>query len=318
MSAAEAQEVKNLLLRSNEQYRELAERHHQLDDRLHELTEKHYLSDTEQFEEVTTQEAKARAEGPDGSHGAGLQFALRPRVVAPCLRILSHAGLSRPVPTRDNSTRFLLCASTPQAGRSSSVGWWSRSWRRSSPARSTASSFSDSPRFLPVFLPRPRAARSTHRMRRCCRRPMAGSCWPGRRRRVDFRPRQWQQISIFLSPMDVHINRMPVGGTIVKVAYHPGRFMPAFKAEAGDLNEFTEVTVDHGGQTIVVPADRRHPGATHRLSREAGRPGPGRRSDGRDEIRLPDGRVPAAVRGHSHDGERQGRWRAHGDRDAAG
>jgi phosphatidylserine decarboxylase len=51
--------------------------------------------------------------------------------------------------------------------------------------------------------------------------------------------------------MDVHINRMPVGGRIVKVQYHPGRFMPAFKAAAGDLNEFTEVTVDHGGQTIV-------------------------------------------------------------------
>ena len=67
----------------------------------------------------------------------------------------------------------------------------------------------------------------------------------------DFPASDWQQISIFLSPMDVHINRMPVGGTILKVAYHPGRFMPAFKAEAGDLNEFTEVTVDHGGQTIV-------------------------------------------------------------------
>jgi phosphatidylserine decarboxylase len=66
-----------------------------------------------------------------------------------------------------------------------------------------------------------------------------------------FPPGQWQQISIFLSPMDVHINRMPVGGTILKVEYHPGRFMPAFKAESGDLNEFTEVTVDHNGQTVV-------------------------------------------------------------------
>jgi phosphatidylserine decarboxylase len=27
--------------------------------------------------------------------------------------------------------------------------------------------------------------------------------------------------------------------------------MPAFKAESGDLNEFTEVTVDHAGQTVV-------------------------------------------------------------------
>ena len=58
MSAAEAQEAKNLLLKSSEHYRELAERHHQLDDRLHELTEKHYLSDTEQFEEVTLKKRK--------------------------------------------------------------------------------------------------------------------------------------------------------------------------------------------------------------------------------------------------------------------
>ena len=58
MSAAEAQEVKNLLLRSNEHYRELAERHHQLDDRLHELTEKQYLSDTEQVEETTIKKRK--------------------------------------------------------------------------------------------------------------------------------------------------------------------------------------------------------------------------------------------------------------------
>ena len=58
MSAAEAQEVKNLLLRSNDHYRQLAERHHQLDDRLHELTEKHYLSGTEQLEEVTLKKRK--------------------------------------------------------------------------------------------------------------------------------------------------------------------------------------------------------------------------------------------------------------------
>ena len=64
-------------------------------------------------------------------------------------------------------------------------------------------------------------------------------------------PGAWQQISIFLSPMDVHVNRMPVGGRVTKVQYHPGRFLPAYKAEAGDLNEYTEVWVDHGGQPIV-------------------------------------------------------------------
>jgi phosphatidylserine decarboxylase len=61
----------------------------------------------------------------------------------------------------------------------------------------------------------------------------------------------WQQISIFLSPMDVHVNRIPVGGRVTTVRYHPGRFLPAFKPEAGDLNEYTEVAIDHFGQTIV-------------------------------------------------------------------
>jgi phosphatidylserine decarboxylase len=60
-----------------------------------------------------------------------------------------------------------------------------------------------------------------------------------------------QQVSIFLSPTDVHVNRMPIGGRVTKVHYHPGRFLPAYKAEAGDLNEYTEVAVDHFGQTIT-------------------------------------------------------------------
>lgn len=67
-----------------------------------------------------------------------------------------------------------------------------------------------------------------------------------------FPPGQWQQISIFLSPTDVHVNRLPIGGTVTKVEYHPGRVLPAYRADAGDLNEFTEVWVDHNGQTIVV------------------------------------------------------------------
>jgi uncharacterized protein YdcH (DUF465 family) len=58
MSAAEAQEVKNLLLQSDDTYRQLASRHHELDTRLHELSEKHYLSTTEQFEEVTLKKRK--------------------------------------------------------------------------------------------------------------------------------------------------------------------------------------------------------------------------------------------------------------------
>ena len=67
-----------------------------------------------------------------------------------------------------------------------------------------------------------------------------------------FDPAAWQQVTIFLSPMDVHVNRMPLGGRVTSVKYHPGKFLPAYKREAGDLNEHTEVTLDHGGVTIVV------------------------------------------------------------------
>lgn len=67
-----------------------------------------------------------------------------------------------------------------------------------------------------------------------------------------FPTQDWQQISIFLSPTDVHVNRMPVSGRVTHVEYHPGRFLPAYRSDAGELNEFTEVRVDHHGTTVVV------------------------------------------------------------------
>ena len=58
MNTAETQEVKHFLLQSHDGYRELAERHHALDDRLHELIEKPHLSDSEQVEETTIKKRK--------------------------------------------------------------------------------------------------------------------------------------------------------------------------------------------------------------------------------------------------------------------
>jgi phosphatidylserine decarboxylase len=64
-------------------------------------------------------------------------------------------------------------------------------------------------------------------------------------------PGDWQQITIFLSPLDVHINRMPISGRVTRVEYVPGKFLPAYKPDSC-LNERTELWIDHGGQTVVV------------------------------------------------------------------
>jgi phosphatidylserine decarboxylase len=59
-------------------------------------------------------------------------------------------------------------------------------------------------------------------------------------------------VSIFLSVFDVHINRAPVGGKVVDVQYQPGQFLPAFRADASDLNEQNVVTFHTGERTVTV------------------------------------------------------------------
>jgi phosphatidylserine decarboxylase len=64
-------------------------------------------------------------------------------------------------------------------------------------------------------------------------------------------PGEWRQISIFLSPMDVHVNRAPIDGRATRVEYHAGRFLPAYRDEAGLHNEWTEVWFEHGSTVVV-------------------------------------------------------------------
>ena len=55
---AQGQDLKELLLQTDEEFHHLAAKHHELEDRLHELTAKHYLSEPEQVEEVTLKKRK--------------------------------------------------------------------------------------------------------------------------------------------------------------------------------------------------------------------------------------------------------------------
>jgi phosphatidylserine decarboxylase len=64
-------------------------------------------------------------------------------------------------------------------------------------------------------------------------------------------PGDWNQITIFLSPMDVHINRTPVEGRLTKIEYRPGKFLPAYDEGSND-NELNEIWIDSNGRTVVV------------------------------------------------------------------
>lgn len=64
-------------------------------------------------------------------------------------------------------------------------------------------------------------------------------------------PGDWLQVTIFLSPVDVHINRTPVEGQITRVEYRPGRFLPAYDEGSND-NELNELWIDSNGRTVVV------------------------------------------------------------------
>lgn len=46
-----------------------------------------------------------------------------------------------------------------------------------------------------------------------------------------------QQLSIFMSPLDVHVNRNPISGKIKKVHYKKGSYLPAYNPKSSELNE---------------------------------------------------------------------------------
>ena len=58
-------------------------------------------------------------------------------------------------------------------------------------------------------------------------------------------------ISIFLSPLDVHINRAPIPGTIRDVVYSPGKFLMATNTKASLVNEQNVLTIQNDEITVV-------------------------------------------------------------------
>ncbi len=67
-------------------------------------------------------------------------------------------------------------------------------------------------------------------------------------------PGHWQQVSIFLSLFDVHVNRTPYAGTVEEVTYRPGRWHAAYRFESATENERSEITLSDtvGGEVRRV------------------------------------------------------------------
>ena len=50
-------------------------------------------------------------------------------------------------------------------------------------------------------------------------------------------------VAIFLSPLDVHVNRNPISGEVDHMIYHKGEFVPAFKDKSSEVNERTHIGI---------------------------------------------------------------------------
>ncbi|MDG1252846.1 MAG: phosphatidylserine decarboxylase family protein [Schleiferiaceae bacterium] len=55
---------------------------------------------------------------------------------------------------------------------------------------------------------------------------------------------QRKMISIFMSPLNVHVNRIPIAGKVTYAKYHPGKYLVAWHPKSSTLNERTTVVVE--------------------------------------------------------------------------
>ena len=55
-----------------------------------------------------------------------------------------------------------------------------------------------------------------------------------------------------MSPVDVHVNRNPIGGEVKYNAYHPGRYLVAWHPKSSTENERTTMVIDNGSTEILL------------------------------------------------------------------
>ena len=71
------------------------------------------------------------------------------------------------------------------------------------------------------------------------------------------------QVSIFMSPLNVHVNRNPVSGEVLYSQYHPGKFLVAWHPKSSTENERHSVVYRHNDKEIIGKANCRGCGQAH-------------------------------------------------------
>ena len=59
-------------------------------------------------------------------------------------------------------------------------------------------------------------------------------------------------VSVFMSPLNVHLNRYPIDGRVVYYKYHPGKYLFAWHPKSSTLNERTTVVLESDGGTKLL------------------------------------------------------------------
>lgn len=60
------------------------------------------------------------------------------------------------------------------------------------------------------------------------------------------------QVSVFMSPINVHVNRNPINGVVRYFKYHPGKYLVAWHPKSSTLNERTSIVVQHANGHEVL------------------------------------------------------------------
>lgn len=61
-----------------------------------------------------------------------------------------------------------------------------------------------------------------------------------------------KKVSIFLSLFNVHVNRSPISGKVTYISYRPGKYLPAFKSHASDINERNTIGIENDITKVLV------------------------------------------------------------------